>query len=724
MKMHLRILALLASWGTFSVPFAQTVITEFPWSESFDEEQPFTLVNGTAPNRWIWGDAAGNDAPCLHIASDLATGNNYWMGIDPWTGVSALTRVYAYVDLAIPEFHYAIDLYFDLRVGGDNSDNLQVLIMPTDVLPLAGYNPNSLGLGVQNVSSSLHSFPEWQTMHYVLSPAYAGQTIRLAFHWRNDWSGGVQPGAAIDNILVTTSPCIAPFALAIENITTNGVEVSWPEMPAALSFHYELRTSGEPGSGPSGLFLQDTVLTEHILWQGLMPGTPYSLYLRTECDMGFTEWGPATTIVTDPACGSGFFDPSGPNASYGPLEERTYVICPDQPAHAVKVTFTSLGISGGDRLEVYDGPVMTGAPKPALGGSNLEVVSDHYSGCLTFRFESDAQWHGQGWQATVSCGTRPGCTVWGVNVSPEATGSAAVTWHCSGAVMPFVVEYGALGWTPGSYMWPGPGGLVELCDTASTTLHDLIPGAIYELEVRANCIADDEYLDRSPVTRFQMHPACGYPWTDFGGAAQNYPPYEVREQTICPDVPWEAVTIAFSDFRLEPWYDVLYVFDGPDTSSPLFASDNPAPLTTPHFGPGGWWGLTEVPGPFVSTHPSGCITTAFISDHTVEYDGWIAQVDCVVVGMADIDRAATGFTCLPNPVDAGAPLTLRLPASVRFPLLLEVFNTSGELQLSQAVSSVLMGSHVLQLPMLAAGLYAIRASDANGMIMYSRVVIL
>jgi hypothetical protein len=496
-------------------------------------------------------------------------------------------------------------------------------------------------------------------------------------------------------------------------------------MPSAASFHYELRTSGAPGSGSTGLFVEETITTDQVLLEGLTPGTFYNLYLRTDCGDSLTTWSPAFPFVTDPVCGSTFTDPGGPSASYGPLVDRTYLICPPVTGRAARVAFTAMNLATGDRLEVYDGPEANGAPKAIITGTTVSThVSDHYTGCLSFRFVSDGQWQGTGWQGTVTCAQRTGCTVWGVDVEQTATDAVQVRWHCTGAVMPFVVEHGAVGWTPGNYVWPGTDGTVTLADTTALVLEGLSPGTVYELEVRANCAVDGEYQDRSIVQRFQMATGCGHPFTDLGGDLYNYPPYGSRVETICADYPDRAVSLTFSSFQLEPWYDVLYVFDGPDTSSPLFSSGNPAPLTTSDHGPGGWWGLTGIPGPFMSTHTSGCLTTAFISDDTVEYEGWSAQVDCGQVGIFEVGRSGSGFTTMPNPVYAGDALTLRLPPSLQGPLRLDLFNAAGDLQFSQAALQRSFDDHVLQLPPLASGLYTISVTDMKGTALHSRIIVL
>ncbi|MBK8623187.1 MAG: hypothetical protein IPN79_15865 [Saprospiraceae bacterium] len=58
----------------------------------------------------------------------------------------------------------------------------------------------------------------------------------------------------------------------------------------------------------------------------------------------------------------------------------------------------------------------------------------------------------------------------------------------------------------------------------------------------------------------------------------------------------------------------------------MFSSGNPATLS--NFPAGGYYG-TSLPGPFTSTHPTGCLTLQFRTDISVVDDGWRANVTCI-----------------------------------------------------------------------------------------------
>jgi hypothetical protein len=124
---------------------------------------------------------------------------------------------------------------------------------------------------------------------------------------------------------------------------------------------------------------------------------------------------------------------------------------------------------------------------------------------------------------------------------------------------------------------------------------------------------------------------CGGTFTDSGGASSNYSNNTNTTTTICPNNPGEAVMVTFTSFNTEANYDALYVYDGNTAiGSNLIPSSYPAG-NVPGGIPGGYWGnLTgaNLPGPFISSHTTGCLTFRFLSDGTNTLEGWVANVAC------------------------------------------------------------------------------------------------
>lgn len=127
-------------------------------------------------------------------------------------------------------------------------------------------------------------------------------------------------------------------------------------------------------------------------------------------------------------------------------------------------------------------------------------------------------------------------------------------------------------------------------------------------------------------TNAQNFPSCGGTFTDTEGPNANYANNSDNTVTICSSNTGENVTLTFTAFDTEATWDALYVFDGDSTTSPQIASTNGAG-NVPGGLAGGFWGTT-IPGPFTSTHASGCLTFRFRSDNTINSAGWIANITC------------------------------------------------------------------------------------------------
>ena len=119
---------------------------------------------------------------------------------------------------------------------------------------------------------------------------------------------------------------------------------------------------------------------------------------------------------------------------------------------------------------------------------------------------------------------------------------------------------------------------------------------------------------------------CGDTFTDPAGATVNYDNNTDNTVTICPTIPGEVVTVTFTSFDTEATWDGLYVYNGNAITSQHIMSSNPAG-NVPGGLAGSFWGTT-IPGPFTSSDPSGCLTFRFVSDDSVDYPGWVANVTC------------------------------------------------------------------------------------------------
>lgn len=160
-----------------------------------------------------------------------------------------------------------------------------------------------------------------------------------------------------------------------------------------------------------------------------------------------TDGGSATT------CDDIFLD-SGGISNYSDNEDMVYTICPDIADNYTQVNFDQFDVIPGDILYVYDGNNTSATLIGQYDNDNIptQIFATNANGCLTFRFTSNNNTTGNGWQATVSCSPPgPKIVVEDVYVD-EDSGSAifSVThirdrhgfnWLFGFVETPFTVEY-------------------------------------------------------------------------------------------------------------------------------------------------------------------------------------------------------------------------------------------------------------------------------------------
>ena len=219
----------------------------------------------------------------------------------------------------------------------------------------------------------------------------------------------------------------------------------------------------------------------------------------------------------------------------------------------------------------------------------------------------------------------------------------------------------------------------------SVLVTGLTPATYYYLHVRSNCGADG--FSSWSTRNFQTSYTCGVQYYDSGGSSAEYSNNEDRVQTLCPTTIGNMVSLTLTSFGVEEDWDALYVHNGNSVNAPLIASTNGA--TQAGYPAGGYYGFTAPPV-FTSTHPSGCLTTHFLSDGAVTELGWAANVTCtnvctnVVINTADdgpgslrfaLNCNAPGTEILFNVMLAGDTIELQQP--IELSQNFQIVNTAG-----------------------------------------------
>jgi gliding motility-associated-like protein len=97
---------------------------------------------------------------------------------------------------------------------------------------------------------------------------------------------------------------------------------------------------------------------------------------------------------------------------------------------------------------------------------------------------------------------------------------------------------------------------------------------------------------------------------DSGAASANYGNNENYTVTFCSSVSGQQIKFTFSAFNTEAGVDILTVYDGPSTASPLL----------------GTYSGTALPPVLSST--TGCLTFVFTSNGSTTNTGWLATISC------------------------------------------------------------------------------------------------
>ncbi|RYF84073.1 MAG: hypothetical protein EON98_09735, partial [Chitinophagaceae bacterium] len=98
----------------------------------------------------------------------------------------------------------------------------------------------------------------------------------------------------------TPATCFLPNNIASSNITTSAATITWNAASGSpAGYAYEVRTSGAPGSGATGLVTSGNTTSTSLNLSSLSSGTTYSFYIRTDCGAGnFSGWSTALSFAT------------------------------------------------------------------------------------------------------------------------------------------------------------------------------------------------------------------------------------------------------------------------------------------------------------------------------------------------------------------------------------------------------------------------------------------
>lgn len=362
------------------------------------EANGWSVVNGTQTNKWELGAVpewfAGNSG--AYISNNGGAGYAYT--------TTSLSRVHFYRDIAFPTGVENATISLDVSLLGESTwDNVLVYLVDNNVVPSSvGPTSNTLTGWTANISTIASQVtgavpntttlnPEWPNYTYGVTGYYldavlrlntvasstavltnlvinltqeqvayvSGNTKRLVITWRNDASGGAQPPGSVDNIKVEAfvPSCYMVDALSSTNVTNSSFDAIWTADLSSLGYKYEVRSSGDPGSGAAGL-LQEGVLANNVSTfsiDGLLANTVYKVYVRKICTTQ-TDLSSWRFLEVKTLCGvtSTFTE----NFDTSPVGSSTNQIVPDCWA-VISETPGSVYVSTSADFESVNGVYMT-----------------------------------------------------------------------------------------------------------------------------------------------------------------------------------------------------------------------------------------------------------------------------------------------------------------------------------------------------------------------------
>ncbi|MBS1581283.1 MAG: choice-of-anchor J domain-containing protein [Bacteroidetes bacterium] len=432
---------------------------------------------------------------------------------------------------------------------------------------------------------------------------------------------------------VVITDCLPPTDLSVINITGTTADLTWTDN-GAVSYDYEVRSSGAPESGPTGLAASGNVTGSPANVTDLTGLATYTAYIRANCDGPSTgPWMgvPFTMDCAGSTCnysvaaydlyGDGWNGGTvdvlvnhvvvatvGPEFSDCGPSITSFPVCETAP---IAFQFTSdggfFGFPEEMAMEVVD---PFGTVLYAFRGDEPENGSGD-CGAVTYPVTSNPlPTLGQVFFSSFGYCTPPACTTpENVAVGPIGASSATISWDCSGCTGTYLVEYGPAGFTPGFGDVAGGGTLVSAA-ASPVTIPGLSANTSYSVYVRQDCDGEGTSFSNNGIGEFATGPTCGDNFYDSGGPSGPYSNNENTLTSICPTTPGDQVRVIFSSTDWEGCCDHLLVFNNNANTGP---STEIVTGTTPTLS---------------ASNPSGCLTFAWSSDVSATGNGWAATVTC------------------------------------------------------------------------------------------------
>lgn len=609
--------------GSFTTPCS--AVATFPFNETFEAASSTRscwatndYVSGTA--NWVY--AAGATS-VLTTAQEGSLNARFYSANYSGNTTRLVSPAMDLSSLTTPR----VTFYYAMPDWGGDQDELRVY-----------YKTSAAGSWTLITGAEFTtSTTSWTQANFTLpSPS---SDYYLAF----EGYSGYGYGAVLDNVVVEETPsCLEPTAVVVSSITNTGATISWTASSSdpANGYEWEVRTSGAAGSGATGLEASGStgygVVTDVVT--GLTGATDYSVYVRSNCG-SYSVWTVASTFTTlcDPVTlpYTENFNPSSTsrdcwlindnNGDYvndwligdiytwayywdgvdaanefagiytSSVDNDDYLISPALPLTGnewVTYDVSSSVASGGTGYEVLLSTTgtspgdftttllaVTNPTNTSFEGTYIDLTA--YSGTVYLAWHIPGGVNGDEsvYIDNVTVEVMPACIPpTGVSVTGFTTNWTAA-WSGASDV---IIEYGPVGFTPGTDGTAGVGGTI-VSGSSSSAMFTVPADANYEMYVRANCTASSDGYSTNvgpysftsytivPYSGSQTITTCSATIYDHAGPASDYTNGANGYLVIYPATPGSVISIT-GTLESESGWDYLRIYRGVGTAGSQLGS--------------------------------------------------------------------------------------------------------------------------------------------------------
>ena len=292
----------LSDWVHYQFTTTTDEAMSLPYHQNFEGDVLENWHLNNDMNGWYMGTAvARGGEKSLYISDDNGVSHNY----RDWEG--SFSYAYCRIHLDQPA---VVSVSFDWLANGEtNYDLLRAFMIPVSENPnLSAGAVNGMGSNYNEQYSSWIDVgngnksgnPYWSTSVSTVTLTNPGDYYFVLF-WKNDYSGGDNPPAAVDNISIEiVSNCVPVMNLAYSGLGKTSVDLEWDEVGVSTQWQVLVTTADSPESATEQPVLVDATNTTIT---GLEMNTEYNVFVRSYCSASEqSAWCEGVSFTTYPPC--------------------------------------------------------------------------------------------------------------------------------------------------------------------------------------------------------------------------------------------------------------------------------------------------------------------------------------------------------------------------------------------------------------------------------------